>query len=99
MKSAVFSILAAAALAVVAAPLPSASVAVAQAKQPKSLKGTSYLPARRKPYAKMQKSDLIATRKFYDPAWGPRAQGQPFDNGFFFETPSGPFGGYTPYMH
>lgn len=50
-------------------------------------------------YAKLRKSDLIETRKFRDPALGLRAQGEPFDNGFFFETPRGPFGGYTPYMH
>ena len=50
-------------------------------------------------YAKLRKSDLIDTRKFRDPALGLRAQGEPFDNGFFFERPRGPFGGYTPYMH
>jgi hypothetical protein len=47
----------------------------------------------------VKKSHTIETRKFTDPALGVRAQGQPFDNGFFFETPRGPFGGYTPYMH
>lgn len=50
-------------------------------------------------YSKLRKSDLIETKKFRDPNLGFRAQGEPFDNGFFFETPRGPFGGYTPYMH
>ncbi|MFN0219047.1 MAG: hypothetical protein ACKVP4_09565 [Hyphomicrobium sp.] len=47
----------------------------------------------------VKKSHTIDTRKFTDPSLSVRAQGQPFDNGFFFETPRGPFGGYTPYMH
>jgi hypothetical protein len=50
-------------------------------------------------YSRLSKSDTIDTRKFKDPSQGPRAQGQPFDNGFFFETPRGPYGGTTPYMH
>lgn len=50
-------------------------------------------------YSRLRKSDLIETKKFRDPNLGFRAQGEPFDNGFFFETPRGPFGGYTPYMH
>jgi hypothetical protein len=50
-------------------------------------------------YSKLRKSDLIETKKFRDPNLSFRAQGEPFDNGFFFETPRGPFGGYTPYMH
>jgi len=41
----------------------------------------------------------INTRKFNDPSLSFRAQGEPFDNGFFFETPRGPYGGYAPYMH
>lgn len=69
----------------------------AKSSDPYVLKGTSHLP--RRAYSKLRKSHTLESRKFYDPALGPRAQGQPFDNGFFFETPSGPFGGYTPYMH
>lgn len=71
-------------------------------QKPKSeftLKGTSYLPQRRPAYRNLRKSDIYESRKFNDPAFGPRSQGQPFDNGFFFETPQGPFGGTSPYIH
>ncbi len=94
----IFSLLATVAVLALAAPLPAAAQQ-AQSKKEFSLKGTSYLPQRRRAYQNLRKSDTYETRKFRDYAFGPRAQGEPFDNGFFFETPSGPFGGYTPYMH
>jgi hypothetical protein len=44
-------------------------------------------------------ADVIDTRRFVDPSLGGKAQGGPFDSGFFFETPRGPFGGTSPYFH
>ncbi len=72
----------------------------AHKKKPYVLRGTSRLPlkTRRKAYS-YKYSDVIESRKFNDPALGPNAQGEPFDNGFFFETPRGPFGGTAPYFH
>lgn len=70
----------------------------AEAKKGPVLKGKSYYYYK-KGYRKLKKSDTYETRKFTDPALGLRAQNQPFDNGFFFETPTGPHGGSTPYMH
>ncbi len=69
-------------------------------KKPYVLRGTSRVPlkTRRKAYS-YKYSDVIDGRKFHDPALGPNAQGEPFDNGFFFETPRGPFGGTSPYFH
>ncbi|MGE0767283.1 MAG: hypothetical protein AB7L90_12525 [Hyphomicrobiaceae bacterium] len=43
--------------------------------------------------------DTIDTRKFVDRSMGYQSQGGPFDSGFFFETPRGPYGGTTPYFH
>lgn len=70
-----------------------------KAKSQYSLKGVSTLPPRRRAYKNLRQSHTLESKKFYDPALGPRAQGEPFDNGFFFEQPSGPYGGTTPYMH
>lgn len=97
MKAAV-TLFAAVALIALTPSGPAEAASGAKAKSPYVLKGTSHLP-RRRAYKYLRKSHTIETRKFYDPSFGPRAQGEPFDNGFFFETPSGPFGGYTPYMH
>lgn len=44
-------------------------------------------------------TDTINSNRFVDPSVTSQSQGGPFDSGFFFATPSGPFGGYTPYMH
>ena len=66
----------------------------------KPLKGKSYYQyPRKKGYQQLTKADTYSSRKFNDPALGRKAQNQPFDNGFFFETPTGPQGGTTPYMH
>lgn len=42
--------------------------------------------------------DVIDTRRFTDPTIGKQSQGGPFDSGFFFETPRGPYGGTAPYF-
>jgi hypothetical protein len=42
--------------------------------------------------------DTIDTRKFVDPTISHQSQGGPFDSGFFFETPRGPYGGTAPYF-
>jgi hypothetical protein len=48
-------------------------------------------------YSKTDSISPERTRRFIDP---PRQSlGGPFDNGFFFETPTSPHGGSTPYMH
>jgi hypothetical protein len=47
-------------------------------------------------YGKSEVMNAKEARRFVHP---PRqSPGGPFDSGFFFEQPSGPFGGYTPYM-
>jgi hypothetical protein len=46
----------------------------------------------------VRKSDTIDTRRFVDPTLTQQSQGGPFDNGFFFETPRGPYGGTAPYF-
>lgn len=76
-----------------------APMAPAEAKKSAVLKGKSYYQHGRPAYRKLKKSDTYESRKFNDFSLGPRAQNQPFDNGYFFETPTGPYGGYTPYMH
>ncbi|HMN37860.1 MAG TPA: hypothetical protein PKD49_09170 [Hyphomicrobium sp.] len=68
-----------------------------KAHQP--LRGVIYGKQRRVGGYTYKYVDGIDTRKFNDPALSFRSQGGPFDNGFFFETPRPPFGGYTPYMH
>jgi hypothetical protein len=48
-------------------------------------------------YNKLDGISAQQTRRFIDP---PRQSlGGPFDNGFFFVTPTPPYGGYSPYMH
>lgn len=46
----------------------------------------------------VRKADTIETRRFVDPSLGPNSQRGPFDNGFFFESPRGPYGGTSPYL-
>lgn len=88
----------AAAVAVLAPMQPVAAEAKAKKAYP-PLKGVIYGNQRRPGGYKYKYVDGINTRKFNDPSLSFRSQGGPFDNGFFFETPRGPFGGYTPYMH
>jgi hypothetical protein len=46
-----------------------------------------------------RKADAIDTRKFNDQTLSQQSQGGPFDSGYFFETPRGPYGGTSPYFH
>jgi hypothetical protein len=48
-------------------------------------------------YSKSQSMSAKDTRRFVDPIR--QSSGGPFDSGFFFEQPTSPYGGYTPYMH
>lgn len=99
MKAVVLLFAAAVALTALAPAEPAvAQQTSAQKKRPFVLKGGGRYPVKRRAYSQLRKSDTLESRKFNDPALGPRSQGQPFDNGFFFETPTGPFGGNTPYM-
>jgi hypothetical protein len=69
-----------------------------RAANSKPLRVTVYPTKRRGGYSYKQ-SDTIGTRNIYRFVHPPRqSSGGPFDNGFFFETPRGPYGGYTPYM-
>jgi hypothetical protein len=64
----------------------------------KPLRVTFYPRKRRGGYS-YKNSDTIGTRNIYRFVHPPRqSSGGPFDNGYFFETPRGPYGGYTPYM-
>lgn len=84
-------------LSIAAAPLVTATAADAQAR-----KKPLYVPVYKKHYYRggysVRKSDTIDTRRFVDPTLTRQSQGGPFDNGFFFETPRGPFGGTSPYF-
>ncbi|MGE0380217.1 MAG: hypothetical protein AB7O90_05150 [Hyphomicrobium sp.] len=73
--------------------------AVAKSKASKPLTGVIYGKKRRVGGYKYSYADSINTRKFTDPALSAQSQGQPFDNGFFFATPTMPYGGDAPYMH
>lgn len=97
MKSAVSTLLVATFLALL--PLSSAFAVVKHkhyASHP--LKGTIYMTRRPGGYS-YHYVDAINTRRFVDPSMTRQTNGGPFDSGFFFETPKGPFGGTTPYMH
>ena len=64
----------------------------------KPLRVTVYRTKARGGYS-YKKTDTIGTRNIYRFVHPPRqSSGGPFDGGFYFETPSGPYGGYTPYM-
>jgi hypothetical protein len=78
------------------APLVTATPAEA-AKPKKPLRVEVYKKHYRGGYS-VRKSDTYDTRRFVDPSLSFQSQGGPFDNGFFFETPRGPYGGTTPYF-
>lgn len=72
------------------------------------LKGTVY--ARRRGFYSYSASDSYNTygtnntvyggwNFAYDPPIARQSSGGPFDNGFFFDSGSGPRGGDSPYMH
>ena len=71
---------------------------VTKASAHKPLKGVIYGNRRRGGYS-FHKADVISG----GPAGDPAAQGYypsgGLDDDFFATRPSGPFGGYTPYMH
>ncbi|MGD9803679.1 MAG: hypothetical protein AB7E81_13320 [Hyphomicrobiaceae bacterium] len=97
MKTLVLSFLLAAGLVV--APVVSADAAPRKRSKPLSV------PIYKKHYGKYRGGysyhyvDAIDTRRFVDPTLNSQSQGGPFDSGFFFETPRGPYGGTTPYFH
>ncbi len=80
-----------------AQPKYSASQSVKKSKRT-PLEVTIYPKRHRRAYS-FSYADTIDTRRFTDPSYASQPQGGPFDSGFFFATPRGPFGGYTPYMH
>jgi hypothetical protein len=56
-------------------------------------------PSKRRGGYSYKQTDTTGTRNIYRFVHPPRqSSGGPFDNGSFFETPKGPYGGYTPYM-
>jgi len=88
-------------VAVIIAVMPVHSAQAAKGKKSVKNKPLRVTVHRRKPRGgySYKKSDTIGSRNIYRFVHPPRqSRGGPFDNGFFFETPSGPFGGYSPYM-
>lgn len=77
---------------------PLASVEAQTRKRSKPLQVPVYKKQYRGGYS-YRYVDAIDTRRFVDPAYGHQSQGGPFDSGFFFETPRGPYGGTAPYFH
>ncbi|MEZ5815958.1 MAG: hypothetical protein R3D44_02620 [Hyphomicrobiaceae bacterium] len=94
MKTLLFSCLIAVGLAI--APIGSADAA--PRKRAKPIEVPIYKKHRRGGYS-YRYVDAIDTRRFVDPTLSHQSQGGPFDNGFFFETPRGPYGGTAPYFH
>jgi hypothetical protein len=102
--AAVAAVIAIAGLAIVGTQPASAAVkskqtaGVTKAKANKPLSGTIYGNRRRGGYS-VKKADVISG----GPASDPAAQGYypsgGLDDDFSYTRPSGPFGGYTPYMH
>ncbi len=93
MKISILSCLLAAGL--VLGPVVSAEAA------PRKRSGPLSVPVYKKHYRggySYRKVDAIDTRRFVDPTLSYQSQGGPFDSGFFFETPRGPYGGTTPYF-
>lgn len=93
MKALVVSCLLAVGL--VAAPI--ATVKAQEGKRSKPLSVPVYKKQYRGGYS-YRSVDTIDTRKFTDPTLSQQSQAGPFGNGFFFETPRGPYGGTTPYF-
>lgn len=84
-------------LSIAAAPLVTASSADAQSRK-KPLRVEVYKKHYYRGGYSVRKSDTVDTRRFVDPTLTHQSLGGPFDNGFFFETPRGPFGGTAPYF-
>jgi len=84
-----------------AAGLIVAPIASADAQSRKRTTKPLSVPVYKKQYRggySVRKTDTIDTRRFVDPSSQFQSQGGPFDSGFFFETPRGPFGGTAPYF-
>lgn len=88
------------ALIMAAAPLqPAQAASGKKSAQGKPLRVTVHPRKRRGGYSYSRTDSISAKemRRFIDP---PRQSiGGPFDRDFFFEQPSSPYGGSTPYMH
>ena len=98
MKSAILAYI----VVVIIALMPMHSAQAAKGKRSVKSKPLRVTVYRRKPtggysYGKADSIGAKDTRRFVDPI--KQSSGGPFDNGFFFETPMGPYGGSTPYMH
>ena len=76
---------------------PFVTRADAQARKGRPLAVEVYKKQYRGGYS-VRKTDTYDTRKFVDQSNYRQSQGGPFDEGFFFETPRGPFGGSAPYF-
>lgn len=95
-KLSVFKLIAVAAvLAMPAASTP--SFAQSSGYKEKPLRGVVRPAPRRGGYS-YKYVQGIDTRKFTDPTITNQTNGGPFDNGFFFSSPSAPRGGDSPYM-
>ena len=63
------------------------------------LRGTIYGNRRRPGGYSYKYSDVITPGSRYNPAVTGMYDSGVIDSDFFYPRPSGPFGGYTPYMH
>ena len=92
--------LALALLAAVAVPVASVEAAPKKVYKSKPLKGVIYGNQRRIGGYSYKYSDVMEPSKFRN---SPQATGLHdsgvIDGDFFYPRPTGPFGGYTPYMH
>lgn len=70
-----------------------------KAKSGKPLSGVIYGNRRRPGGYSYKYSDVISPGSRYNPAVTGMHESGAIDGDFFFPRPSGPFGGYTPYMH
>ena len=84
-----------------AAPKPRKSYAAKSAKVKSNgpLRGVIYGNQRRPGGYSYKYSDVIEPGHRSNPAVSGLYPSGPLDGDFFFATPRGPFGGYTPYMH
>jgi hypothetical protein len=76
-----------------------AATKVAKAKTSKPLSGVIYGNQRRIGGYSYKYSDVISPGSRTNPAVTGLYESGAIDGDFFFPRPSGPFGGYTPYMH
>lgn len=95
-----YTFMALALLAAAAIPVTPADAAPKKAYKSKPLKGVIYGKQRRIGGYSYKYSDVMAPSKFGNTpvATGLHESGA-IDSDFFYPRPSGPFGGYTPYMN